>query len=159
VYVFLSCLFIKRSCTTPQENQHTFRASSQSTERLARLVFVCGRKRTGEVKEFRRSHAMPFVSLLPRRKVSKSDLTSFSQTHHERDNRSQNAPHFHPHDIQSQVSFRRQPAIPFAHVFPAITVRWSGEREREGHGDQFFAGSEDEAFLYTSLRDLRPEGI
>jgi hypothetical protein len=47
-----------------------------------------------------------------------------------------------------------QPAIPFAHVFPAITVRWSGEREREGHGDQFFAGSDDEAFLYTSLRDL-----
>jgi hypothetical protein len=105
-----------RSCTTPQENQHTSRNSSQSTERLARLVVVCGSKRTGEVEEFRRSHVVPFarVSLLPsstkQRSSNQTSPLSFFRAHHERDNRSQNAPHFHPHDIQSQVSFRRQPA-------------------------------------------------
>jgi hypothetical protein len=95
VYVFLSCLFIKRSCTTPQENQHTFRASIQSTERLARLVFVVASKRTGEVKEFRRSHVVPFarVSLLPsstkQRSSNQTSPLSFFRAHHERDNRSQ----------------------------------------------------------------------
>ena len=49
-----------------------------------------------------------------------------------------------------------QTAFPFTHVFPAITVRWSGESVREGRDDDrfSFAGTGDsEGFFPLAIRD------